>query len=79
MVHRLAWIEPSRTPSGYRSYEEADAERLVFIKTAQRLGLPIGGGTDANRVMIFNPFVSLRWMLDGKTVDVTGKPINLNC
>jgi predicted amidohydrolase YtcJ len=39
------------------------------IQTAQRLGLPIGGGTDANRVMIFNPFVSLRWMLDGKTVD----------
>src|SRR5262249_21211549 len=39
------------------------------IRTAQRLGIPIGGGTDANRVMIFNPFISLRWMLDGKTVD----------
>jgi predicted amidohydrolase YtcJ len=39
------------------------------IRRAQRLGLPIGGGTDANRVMVLNPFVSLRWMLDGKTVD----------
>lgn len=33
--------DPTRTPSGYRSYEEVDAERLVFIKTAQRLGLSL--------------------------------------
>lgn len=33
--------DPSRTSSGYRSYEEVDAERLVFIKTAQRLGLSL--------------------------------------
>src|SRR5215217_2939399 len=33
--------DPARTPSGYRSYEEVDAERLVFIKTAQRLGLSL--------------------------------------
>ena len=33
--------EPSRSPSGYRSYEEPDAERLTFIKTAQRLGLSL--------------------------------------
>lgn len=31
--------EPERTGSGYRSYDQADAERLRFIKTAQRLGL----------------------------------------
>ena len=37
--------------------------------SALRLVLPVGGGTDANRVMISNPFVSLRWMLDGRTVD----------
>jgi predicted amidohydrolase YtcJ len=43
--------------------------RTPPIVTALRLGLPIGGGTDANRVMIPNPFVSLRWMLDGRTVD----------
>jgi hypothetical protein len=39
------------------------------IVSGLRLGLPVGGGTDANRVMIPNPFVSLRWMLDGRTVD----------
>ncbi len=43
--------------------------RTPPIVSALTLGLPIGGGTDANRVMIPNPFVSLRWMLDGRTVD----------
>ncbi|MDQ2826271.1 MAG: heavy metal-responsive transcriptional regulator [Actinomycetota bacterium] len=33
--------DPARTPSGYRSYDETDAERLVFVKTAQRLGLSL--------------------------------------
>jgi len=33
--------DPRRTPSGYRDYAEADAERLTFIKTAQRLGLSL--------------------------------------
>jgi DNA-binding transcriptional MerR regulator len=33
--------EPPRTASGYRSYDDSDAERLRFIKTAQRLGLSL--------------------------------------
>jgi DNA-binding transcriptional MerR regulator len=33
--------DPARTPSGYRDYAEVDAERLTFIKTAQRLGLSL--------------------------------------
>jgi predicted amidohydrolase YtcJ len=37
------------------------------IVTALKMGIPVGGGTDAHRVMSYNPFVSLRWMLDGKT------------
>ncbi len=48
---------------------EAQMQRSPPIVSALRLGLPTGGGTDANRVMIENPFVSLRWMLDGLTVD----------
>ncbi|WP_084037664.1 heavy metal-responsive transcriptional regulator [Haloechinothrix halophila] len=31
--------EPARTHAGYRAYTEHDTDRLVFIKTAQRLGL----------------------------------------
>ena len=38
------------------------------IGTALRMGMPIGGGTDAHRVMSYNPFVSLQWMLDGRTI-----------
>jgi DNA-binding transcriptional MerR regulator len=33
--------EPARLPSGYRSYAEDDVARLVFIKTAQRLGITL--------------------------------------
>jgi len=47
----------------------AEAARLVPpIVSALRLGLPVGAGTDAHRVMWPSPFVSLQWMLDGKTV-----------
>ncbi|MDB5901957.1 MAG: TIM-barrel fold metal-dependent hydrolase, partial [Betaproteobacteria bacterium] len=47
----------------------ADAARTVPpIVSAVRLGLPVGGGTDAHRVMGPSPFVALQWMLDGKTV-----------
>ena len=46
-----------------------DAARLVPpLASALRMKLPVGGGTDAHRVMGPNPFVSLQWMLDGKTI-----------
>ena len=38
------------------------------IKTAMNIGIHVGGGTDAHRVMSYNPFVSLQWMIDGRTV-----------
>ncbi len=37
------------------------------IASALRMGMPVGGGTDAHRVMSFNPFLSLRWLIDGVT------------
>jgi predicted amidohydrolase YtcJ len=50
----------------------SEAMRLTPpIMTALKLGVPIGGGTDAHRVMSYNPFVSLQWMVDGKTVGGT--------
>lgn len=33
--------EPERLASGYRSYGDEDATRLMFIKTAQRLGMTL--------------------------------------
>jgi predicted amidohydrolase YtcJ len=47
------------------------AQRTPPIKTAIGLGVHVGGGTDAHRVASYNPFVSLQWMLDGKTVGGT--------
>lgn len=47
----------------------AEAARLVPpLVSALRLGLHVGGGTDAHRVMTPNPFVSLQWMVDGRTL-----------
>ena len=56
-------------PSYIAERGEAQMQRTPPIVSGRKLGLVIGGGTDANRVMIENPFVSLRWMLDGLTVD----------
>jgi predicted amidohydrolase YtcJ len=56
-------------PSYIAERGPAQMSRTPPIVSALRLALPVGGGTDANRVMIPNPFVSLRWMLDGRTVD----------
>lgn len=33
--------EPDRTAAGYRTYTDADAERIRFIKSAQRLGMKL--------------------------------------
>ncbi|MEO5925750.1 MAG: amidohydrolase [Bryobacteraceae bacterium] len=43
-------------------------EKLPALNTARRVGLHVGAGTDAHRVMSYNPFSALQWMLDGKTV-----------
>lgn len=41
------------------------------IVSALNMGMAVGGGTDAHRVMWFSPFVSLQWMLDGRTIGGT--------
>jgi DNA-binding transcriptional MerR regulator len=33
--------DPERTPAGYRDYTTVDVDRLVFVKTAQRLGFTL--------------------------------------
>ena len=35
------------------------------------MGVPVGAGTDATRVASYNPFVSLYWLVAGKTVGGT--------
>jgi hypothetical protein len=54
---------------GYVQQAGAEAARRVPpVNTATKIGVPIGGGTDAHRVASYNPFTSLQWFLDGKTV-----------
>ena len=55
-------------PSYLNARSESTLARIPPIVSALRMGLSVGGGTDANRVMAYNPFVSLQWMLDGLTV-----------
>lgn len=50
---------------------EAAARRAPPVKSALKAGVPIGAGTDAHRVMSYNPFVALQWLLDGRTVSGT--------
>jgi predicted amidohydrolase YtcJ len=44
------------------------AKRTPPIRTAMNIGVHVGGGTDAHRVASYNPFASLQWMIDGKTI-----------
>lgn len=43
-------------------------KHIPRMNSAMYLGVHVGAGTDAHRVMSYNPWVALRWMLDGKTV-----------
>lgn len=49
-------------------YGSQAAERTPPIKRMLEMGVPVGAGTDATRVASYNPFVSLYWMVSGKTV-----------
>ena len=46
---------------------EAALKRMPPMRTALKTGVVVGAGTDAHRVANYNPFVALRWMLDGKS------------
>jgi len=56
---------------GEQQLKEKGAEamkRIPRMNSAMYIGVHVGAGTDAHRVMSYNPWVALRWMLDGKTV-----------
>ena len=49
-------------------YGARAAERTPPIRRIMSAGVPIGAGTDATRVASYNPWVSLSWLVTGKTV-----------
>ena len=58
-------------------YGKKAAERTPPVRRMLDLGIPVGAGTDATRVASYNPWVSLYWLVTGKTVggvlDVSGE------
>lgn len=53
-------------------YGKDAAKQTPPIRKMLELGVPVGGGTDATRVASYNPWVSLYWMVTGKTIGGLG-------
>jgi predicted amidohydrolase YtcJ len=49
-------------------YGHRAAERTPPIARMIAAGIPVGAGTDATRVASYNPWVSLSWLVTGRTV-----------
>lgn len=49
-------------------YGSKAAEHTPPIRRMLQAGVPVGGGTDATRVASYNPWVSLSWLVTGKTL-----------
>jgi predicted amidohydrolase YtcJ len=52
-------------------YGATQAQRTPPISRMLAAGVPVGAGTDATRVSSYNPFVSLYWLITGRTVGGT--------
>jgi predicted amidohydrolase YtcJ len=49
-------------------YGAQQAKRTPPIRRMLEFGIPVGAGTDATRVSSYNPFLSLYWLMTGKTI-----------
>ena len=62
--HRMAY----QGEDFVQRYGAKAAERTPPIARMIAAGIPVGGGTDATRVASYNPWVSLSWLVTGRTV-----------
>src|SRR5689334_15862574 len=53
-------------------YGAQQARRSPPIRRMLEIGVPVGAGTDATRVSSYNPYLSLYWLITGKTVGGLG-------
>ena len=68
----IGWLVQNASYYQYPQFEKKygpQAAHMPPISTALSLGLRVGAGTDAHRVMSYNPFVAVQWLVDGRTVD----------
>jgi predicted amidohydrolase YtcJ len=49
-------------------YGMQQAQRTPPIRRMLEIGVPVGAGTDATRVSSYNPYLSLYWLITGKTI-----------
>src|ERR1700746_2734162 len=49
-------------------YGADQAKRTPPIRRMLEMGVPVGAGTDATRVSSYNPYLSLYWLITGKTI-----------
>lgn len=49
-------------------YGPQQAKRTPPIRRMLEIGVPVGAGTDATRVSSYNPYLSLYWLITGKTI-----------
>ena len=49
-------------------YGQDSAAHAPPVRRMLELGIPVGAGTDATRVASYNPWVSLFWLVTGRTV-----------
>ncbi len=52
-------------------YGQQAASHSPPIRKMLQMGIPVGAGTDATRVASYNPWLSLYWLVSGKTVGGT--------
>jgi predicted amidohydrolase YtcJ len=60
-------------------YGEEVSENSPPIKKIIEMGVPLGAGTDATRVSTYNPWISLYWLVTGKSVGGTTLRSKNNC
>ena len=53
-------------------YGAQQARRTPPIRRMLEIGVPVGAGTDATRVSSYNPYLSLYWLVTGKTIGGLG-------
>ena len=53
-------------------YGAQQAKRSPPIRRMLQIGVPVGAGTDATRVSSYNPYLSLYWLITGKTIGGLG-------
>jgi hypothetical protein len=53
-------------------YGAQQAQRTPPIRRMLEMGVPVGAGTDATRVSSYNPYLSLYWLVTGRTVGGLG-------